>query len=301
VTTVPSGLARTAVELHGDRGSVWLRNLQRTLEEFSQHWSLSLMPPFESLTYSYVAPARLADGSDVVLKAGVPNAELTAEIEALKIFGGRGAVQLLAADAGRGVLLLERLSPGTQLSRLPDEEATSEAVRVMRLLWRPVPAANGFPAVADWAWGLGRLRRRFGGTGPLPRSLVERAERLFEGLLSSMGEPVLLHGDLHHMNILAARRRPWLAIDPKGVVGEPAYEVGALLRNPMPDILRRPRLGNVLRRRVDQLTEETGFDRDRILGWGVAQAVLAGWWSLEDHGHGWEPWISCAEALAELM
>jgi streptomycin 6-kinase len=62
------------------------------------------------------------------------------------------------------------------------------------------------------------------------------AESLFRELIASSESPVLLHGDLHHFNILSARRQPWLAIDPKGVAGEPAYEPGALLRNPNPEL-----------------------------------------------------------------
>ncbi len=159
---------------------------------------------------------------------------------------------------------------------------------------------HSFPSAAKWAAGLKRLRAHFGGgTGPFPAALVERAEALFAELLASMAEPVLLHGDLHHDNILSAERQSWLALDPKGVVGEPAYEVGALLRNPMPGIFSVPGLEQVLARRVDQLSDELGFDRQRIWGWGVAQAVLSAWWSYEDHGRGWAPMLALAERLAD--
>lgn len=140
-----------------------------------------------------------------------------------------------------------------------------------------------------------------GGTGPFPGVLVKTAETLFAELSGSMAEAVLLHGDLHYANILAAERRPWLALDPKGVVGEPAYEVGALLRNPRPQLLDESDPGRILDRRLDQLAEELGFDRARLLGWSLAQAVLSGWWSFEDHGHGWEFAIRCAELLAALQ
>jgi streptomycin 6-kinase len=260
------------------------------------------MPSFEPLSYNYVAPAIRADGTPVVLKIGVPNPELVTEIEALRLFNGGGVVRLLDADPDQGLLLLERLRPGTSLSRLTDDEqATSIAANLMRQMWRPVPSEHPFPTVAKWAVGLNRLREHFyGGCGPFPRDLVEMAEVRFGELIDPMSEPVLLHGDLHHDNILAAERQPWLALDPKGVIGEAAYEVGALLRNPMLDLLRQPRPRRVLARRVDQLAEELGFDRSRLLGWGTAQAVLAGWWSYEDHVHGWEPWLACAEFLAAL-
>jgi streptomycin 6-kinase len=298
---VPEGLARTVVELHGSEGAEWLKRLHATIEDYAERWALRVSAPFEPLSYNYVAPAVRADGTDAVLKAGVPGGELTTEIEALRVFGGRGSARLLEADPDRGVLLLERLRPGTPLTRLSDDEATTAAVEVMRQLWRPVPSQHAFPTINEWGAGFERLRARFGGPGPFPARLVETAEALFSDLVASMADPVLLHGDLHHWNILAAERQPWLAVDPKGVVGEPAYEVGALLRNPMPELLKEPHLGRTLGRRADQLAEELRLDRDRLVGWGVAQAVLAAWWSYEDRGHGWEPWIACAETLALLM
>jgi len=302
MNTVPDGFVRTIVELYGAAGIEWLSRLPSIIAECAQRWSLTVMPPFEPLSYNYVAPAVRADGTDVVLKVGVPNRELLTEIEALRLFDGHGIVQLLDADPDQGLLLLERLKPGTPLSSLADDErATSIAVQVMLQLWRPAPLEHPFPTVAKWAAGLKRMREHFGGgCGPFPSGLVEAAETLFTELIGSMGESVLLHGDLHHENILAAERQPWLALDPKGLVGEAAYEVGALLRNPMPQLLTEPQPERHLGRRVDQLAEELGFEGARLVGWGLAQAVLAAWWSYEDHGHGWESWIACAELFSGL-
>jgi streptomycin 6-kinase len=181
-----------------------------------------------------------------------------------------------------------------------DGQATSIAAAVMRGLWRPAPANHAFPTTADWFRGFARLRARSGGgTGPLPPRLFAHAEALFADLLAPQAEPVVLHGDLHHGNILTAQRQPWLAIDPKGLVGEPAYEVGALLFNPS-RLQADPEPGPILARRVDQLADELGLDRTRVRAWGVAQAVLSACWSLEDHGHGWEWAIRCTELLAAL-
>jgi streptomycin 6-kinase len=296
------GFCHTIVNLYADKGVEWLNRLPALVAECERRWSVTALAPLEDLSFNYVAPAVGADGRELILKLGVPNPELLTEIEALRLLDGRGCVQLLAADPAQGAMLLERLRPGTPLSSVGDDErATLIAAGVMRQLWRPVPAEHPFPTVARWAAGLGRLRARFDGdTGPLPRTLVERAEALFEELLASMAEPVLLHGDLHHDNILAAERQPWLAIDPKGIIGEPAYEVGALLRNPFPQLLDMPQPGRILARRVDQLTRELGFDRARIVGWGVAQAVLAAWWCLEDGYMSWEYFARCADLLAAL-
>jgi streptomycin 6-kinase len=296
---LPEQFVQTQHELYGDRGSTWLANMPALIAECERRWSLAVQAPFGGLSYNYVAPATTADGTAVVLKLGVPNPELTSEVEALRLYDGRGICRLIHSDTERGILVIERLQPGLMLSTLADDErATAIAAEVMRQLWRPVPPDHSFPTTAKWAKGLERLRAEFaGGTGPFPAKLVEQAERLYTELLASSAEPVLLHGDLHHFNILSAERQPWLAIDPKGVVGEPAYEIGALLRNPTDELMLDQR---VQARRVDQLAEALQLDRERILGWGIAQAVLSAWWMYEGHGHGWEPTVELAQLLNEL-
>ena len=302
MNTIPPDFARTMQEVYGAAGVEWLQQLPALLAECEQRWSLTVMPPYAPLSYNYVAPARLPDGRDIVLKVGFPSDELMSEMEALRLYDGHGIARLLDSDRERGVLLLERLNPGTMLSNLTDDvQATSIAAGVMLQLWRPVPPDHPFPTVGKWAAGLARLREHFGGTtGPLPSALVERAETLFAELLASMSEQVLLHGDLHYFNILAAEREPWLAIDPKGVVGEPAYEVGALMRNQLPQPLAGDHARRFLARRLDQLSEELGLDRKRLHGWTLAQAVLSAWWSFEDHGYRWEPAIALARLLSEV-
>jgi len=300
---LPEKFTRRITGTFGQEGEQWLRHLHTTLEDISQRWSLTLLPPFDNLSYNYVVPVLRLDGSEAVLKVGVPNVELVTEIEALRLMDGKGIVQLLESDRDLGAMLLEFLKPGQPLFEFEEDEvATTIAAQVMPTLWRLVPEEHPFPKVSDWIKGFQRLRDRFdGGTGPFPLDLVIMAEEVFDELLGSMSDPVLLHGDLHHWNILAAEREPWLAIDPKGVIGEPAYEVGAWLRNPFPHILRFENPQSAITRRVEQFSEVLGFDKKRLQGWGFAQAVLAGWWSYEDDGDDWDVWIELARILAELV
>jgi streptomycin 6-kinase len=285
-----------------DGGREWLNQLPQLIAACESRWGLTAHPPFANLSYNYVAPATLPDGTEIVLKLGVPREELSTEIEALCLYDGRAICRLLEADPEQGILLLERLQPGHMLTAVPDDdEATRIAAQVMRRLWRPLPAEHNFPSVPDWAEGLKRLRDEFdGGTGPFPARLVQMAESLYADLLATSAEPVLLHGDMHHFNILAAERESWLAIDPKGIVGEPAYEVGALIRNVLPDIHDTPNLERVLARRFDILAEMLELDRQRLWHWSIAQQVLSAWWTYEELGDGWQEVLALAEMLADL-
>jgi streptomycin 6-kinase len=297
--SVPEKLARTTIALRGAAGTEWLNRLPAVISRCEERWALKVGPPFPEPSYNWAAPALRADGTAAVLKLSFPNAEIRAEAEALRIFDGRGAVQLLEVDLDRGAMLLERCEPGTPLTTVQDDiEATSIAADVLGQLWRPMPPDHPFPLVSDWVRGLERLRHHFGGgAGPMPSALVERAEALFAELIPSQAEPALLHGDLHHFNVLAARRQPWLVIDPKGVVGEPAYDTGALLHNPA-ELLDTPHPVKVLERRIDQLAEQLSLDRSRVRGWGISQAVLAAYWGWEDSGRVWEEALVFAELLS---
>lgn len=145
----------------------------------------------------------------------------------------------------------------------------------------PLPTVEGWAAEA-----FRKLRDRYaGGTGPLPVDVVGRGEREHAELVASSAPPVVLHGDLHHDNVLRSGRG-WLAIDPHGVLGEPAYEVGALLRNPI-GVGARPGLRALLDRRVAILAEAYGVDaygvdEERVRAWGRAHNVVSLLWSNED-------------------
>lgn len=300
--TLPEAFTRRVAATFAPDGEAWLAALPGLVAACARRWGLAVGPPFPDLSYNYVAPATLPGGAPAVLKLGVPRDELATEIDALRHYGGDGAARLLDADEAAGAMLLERLAPGGTLVPLAgrdDEAATRAAAAVMARLWRPPPAAHRYPSVADWFAGLAGLRANFGGdTGPFPARLVERAEALAAGLLATQGPPVVLHGDLHHSNILDAGGR-WLAIDPKGVVGEPAYEAAAFLRNPLP-IARHPRLGALLERRIAVLADELGLERRRVHGWARAFAVLSAWWSYEDGDDETASDLAVAHALDRL-
>ncbi|MFN8403986.1 MAG: aminoglycoside phosphotransferase family protein [Anaerolineales bacterium] len=318
----PFDFTSTITNTFGVDGERFLAKLPALIDEASTRWGLTNVQPVENLSYNFVAYAEspspwgrgVRGEGDVILKLGIPREELTSEIAALRLFDGEGACKLIDADDERGFLLLERLQPGVMLSTLEDdEEATRIAAEVMKRIWRGLDTpfatnaqgysttshSNKFIQLSAWFDGLKRLRGIFnGGTGPLDAKLVERVERSTKYFFAENHMPVLMHGDFHHFNILSSERG-WLVIDPKGVIGPACYEVGPLMMNPWGRLPRGGRLKSRMKKRVDILREHLGFERERILEWSLAHAILSAWWGIEDNT-GWEYSMQFAEVIAAL-
>jgi len=280
-------LKKNIIAHYKDQGRAWLKNLPKFLNNIEKDLKIKIDKPFGHLSFHYTAPAITQRGEQCVFKCGLPNKELATEIAALQHYNSQGAIQLLDANAKQGWLLLERCQPGQRLASIEnDEKATRIAINVMQRLWKPIVTIAKFSTIDDWLTKLKPAK-------PIPNRLIDAAQQMSKDLLASQSEMVLLHGDLHHDNILSSQREPWLAIDPKGVIGEREYEIGALIRNPQTTILTK----SLLNRRFDIISESTGFDRQRLLHWSIIQAVLAANWSIEDQTAEYNQFIVIAEQL----
>lgn len=278
---LPVGFIQNIHASFGERGRVWLLHLPDLIEEASQRWGLLDIKPVLNLSYNFVAFARQA-GEEVVLKLGVPNRELTSEMQALKLFGGAGACRLLDCDEDKGFLLIERLKPGVMLAEMEDDEKrTHIAIDVMQGLWKPAPIeSQRFIRLTDWFGELKRVRPMFnGGTGPFPGEIFERVEAQLPELFDDE-DICLMHGDFHHYNILSSERG-WLVIDPKGVIGPAGYEIGPFMLNPWAKPMDRIQFKVQAERRVSILRERLGWERETIIGWALAHSVLSAYWDLE--------------------
>ncbi len=284
----------------GERGAQWLQDLPGLLHQAARQWQLSLGEPF-LLSYNYVCSASRANGQPVVLKIGVPNPELESEMAALQTWAGCGAVRLLEMDQENGMFLLEHLTPGKMLAEVEDDEqATEIAVTVMQKLWQPAPANDRFIRLSEWFSALQELRPHFGGgTGPFDGKWVQQVETRLPELLADPNPPILLHGDFHHYNVLQ-HDNDWLVIDPKGVVGPRGYEVGPLLTNPLGFANWRD-ARQTTQRRVAQLSEGLGMEKEIILNWAICHSLLSGWWDLAKDNSGTEYAAACAHIFMWLQ
>ena len=302
---IPPAFAQRVVNALGADGEAWLRDLPGTLRMLGHRWRLKLGPPF-ALSFNYVMEVRTRWGADEVLKIAPPwgDGELLREMHALRQYHGEGACQLLGANESVRAIVLERLQPGEMLTSVAaedDDQATRIGADVMRRLWRPaaeLPDPGLFKPLAEWFDRAFRLHRRaYGGPGPFPPAVLECAEKLVPELLASSPGDVLLHGDFHHYNVLSSERG-WLAIDPKGMVGDPGYEVGPFVLNP--DIGSTVKSRALLDRRLDIFADELQYDRRRLRDWAIAHAVLSACWSAEGGvGGSWQTTIAAAENLID--
>ena len=295
---LPTDFIQTIKSVFGESGKVFLENLPTLIEEASARWGLTDIQPVSNLSYNFVAFAKRGN-EYVILKIGIPNTELISEMTALKLFNGDGACQVLASDEERGSLLLERLQPGEMLSDLEDDdERTHIAADVMSKLWREVPTNNKFIQLSDWFEGLIKIRPHFnGGTGPFPKEILEQVESLLPELFADKNVK-LMHGDFHHFNILSSERG-WLVIDPKGVIGPVGYEIGPLMLNPWNSISDRVSFQVRAERRMSILSERLGWEREKIINWTTAHAVLSAWWDFQD-GMGWQYSMNCAKIFSGI-
>lgn len=201
-------------------------------------------------------------------------------METLKSYQGDHCVKLIDADMQHKALLLERAISGESLKYFfpnHDEFAVQCAIEVMKNLHacKPAPGDN-FPTIADWFSGLDSCN-----DADFAQKYIHKARDVVKNLLATQQQTVLLHGDLHHENILSSERG-WLAIDPKGVLGDPAYEVCAFIKNPIPDLLKQPNPTTIIAKRLSLFSQFLNVDQSRLRDWCYAQAVLDVCWSEHD-------------------
>ncbi|HEY8166410.1 MAG TPA: aminoglycoside phosphotransferase family protein [Gemmatimonadaceae bacterium] len=201
--------------------------------------------------------------------------------EVLAAFHGNGTVRVI--EQIEGAMLLERLTPGTPLVDMSiagrDEEATEILADVIKKMASVRRAPEWIPSAERW--GRAFADYRTSSDQQIPRTLIESAEPLYAELCATQKRTRLLHGDLQHYNVLFDENRGWLSVDPKGVIGEVEYELGASLRNPGENVLRFFSPATVIRR-LEIYESILGIDIARALRWAYAQAVLSLIWGVED-------------------
>ncbi len=277
-------------DIYGATGIAWIDELPHLLADLASKWNFEFLYPMPELTFNFVGAVKLqkprtSGHATAVLKLSPPGGPVMNEIHWLKYFKS-GVAEIYDDDEKLNAVLMEHLVPGKPLKTLvqmgDDDGATRVICHLIRQMIRELQvkveeSEKRFKHLSELAYTLPLLRGHF------DEKLLSKAESLFKVLTSDRKNDVLLHGDLHHDNILSSGPS-WKVIDPHGYIGDPTMEVGTMTRNPYDCFPRDRPIVKVIERRLNILTEELPFDPQKIRAWAFCVTVLAASWSLEGHG-----------------
>ena len=282
----PAEFVDKVQRMFGDRGRAWLPTLPDIITRCREKWGLAEGAPAPFMSMNWIEFTTAAAGDPVALKIGVPHDDLFTEMEALRAFEGNGAVHLVDADRELAAILMDRIIPGTMLWKLgDDEEQTRLAGAVMCELSVMVPARHRMPRLADQvAKAFARNRATPELVELMPEELMCCAEDLLRQMLEDEPCEVMLHGDLHHENILLDKHRGWLAIDPKGVIGPGPYQAARFLNNRIPDGTTTNTRAAMMRTRLHILGDLLGHSPSTLAAATFIDCILGTSWSFEDEG-----------------
>ncbi|MFJ6181688.1 aminoglycoside phosphotransferase family protein [Streptomyces sp. NPDC092295] len=274
---VPDTFTQTTLEREGEPGAAWLAELPGIVDALLERWECV---PDGDITHGgvgVIVPVRRRTGGTAVLKVSFPHPGNVHEPDAFAAWGGRGAVLLYERDDVDFAMLLERVHMSTLADVEDDDEIVTVAARISRRL--AVPAPPGLPRLRErtdaWEEQLREDAEELAHT--MPRHVVDAATATVREL-GGIQPDVLIHGDLHARNILRADREPWLAVDPKGYAGDPAYDGGTLLTSRALALLAADDLDKAAHRVLDIFAEAAELDRARVQRWAQFHAVQAAFW-----------------------
>lgn len=270
---------KNTISLYGARGKAWLEQIPEQVNVLAKQHQLSHLKPVDNLSYNYVLSG-FQQNVPIILKLGLDIDGLKREALALNAFSGFGSATVLAESDG--LLLLERAIPGVSLkSYFPQKEDDTINIvckLIIKLHQAPIPLNHSFPHIRDW---LSALDKHWA----LPLNYLERARQLRETLLNLKQKQVLLHGDLHHDNILQ-NGNDWIMIDPKGVIGPAVCEIWPFVFNP------QEMSKEFILNRIHLFSKILSIDKNLIISWCFVQSILSWIWDLEDNLKPNSSWLS---------
>ncbi|MER7248909.1 aminoglycoside phosphotransferase family protein [Kribbella sp. NPDC000426] len=274
---IPAAFAKATIDREGADGEAWLAELPGIVDDLLTQWDREPDGEAGHGQVGLVVPVR-----DAVIKVSFPHPGNVHEPDAFEAWDGEGAVKLYERDDARYAMLLERAHPTTLLEH--DEDVVTIAAELHRRL--TIPAPDGLPRMSQQAdtWE-DELRKDAAELDhALPPYVVDAALAVVDELGRDQPE-VLIHGDFHPRNILRADREPWLAVDPKGYVGDPAYDATTFLRTRAAHQLGADNLIGILEQELELFAETAELDPERIRRWAHLNMVQSAFWGRR-HGFG---------------
>lgn len=265
---------------YGEEGKTWLGNLPAHLEKLSAQWNFQMIHPVKDISYNFVAVVKLQSGL-AILKTAPSAARLIAEAEWLKAHK-KSVPIIFHIDKINNAYLMEKLEPGISLKYLVKEGNDEKATRIISQVILDLQSTDtlhqmNYQPISEHMASFSLLR------GHVDVKIVDRAKSIFKDLCANSSNDIILHGDLHHDNILQ-NGTSWSVIDPHGYVGDPCAEVGPMIFNPLGCFPKHLPMEKVIESRLNILAEMLPFDLERIKAWAFCLALRSAAWDIEGFG-----------------
>ena len=277
----------------GRKGEEWFEELPCIIGELESRWQVKVAEPFPGIEYNFVAKANCQDGGPVVVKISPPlvPVEIFGEAKYLRTRRGAGAVKLLAEERDLKAILLERALPGEALFEAfkhAPGECVRPAIEVLRTILRSPPSDMADVVTLDgWFSNFRRYKET-----DFPRDAAAKAFEIYERLSTQEGRTFYLHGDFHPGNIVSSDRAPFIAIDPKGIVGHLGYDIAVFLMNLYRWQKDDPNIEQFLDSAIFEFSEAFEFEPVELREWAFAHTVIGAWWNYEDMPEHYDPEVA---------
>jgi streptomycin 6-kinase len=282
--SIPGYFEEKVLRTFHDKGKAWLEELPGLLEEYTGRWQLTNCRVAENLSIQFICFAQSPKYGEVVLKTGVPHLEVFTGMDALELYSGRYVCRLYEMDREKGALLLERIIPGSLLREEPDFMIrTAAATGLVQKLPIHISGNHGFPTFEEQmikAFNRVRMENR---AGEEFISMLSVAQTLHERIKLLNRPMMLLHGDLHHENILKDASGEWKVIDPQRRIGPQCLESGRYLLNEWAWFNGRENIQRMTQC-IEAFAASLGETGETIASCAFLDCALAHCWSLEDGG-----------------
>ncbi|MCF7899913.1 aminoglycoside phosphotransferase family protein [Candidatus Babeliales bacterium] len=271
-----NNLKSNIISIYGDKGEEWLKNLPDIISQIASKHKLEQLTPSKVMNFNYIIFGH-QNSEPIVLKVSLDNVALSKEYDYLTAVSNQNNLKIIAHD--KDMIIMEQALPGTTLKeQFPknDKEATTILCSLIKKLHTAhIPKNHNFKNIKDILKVLDKDIN-------IPQHILLKARNLRDNLLAATTQEVLLHGDLHHENILK-HNNEWVAIDPKGFIGDPAFEVAGYLYNPIPDLVECNNAQEIIKERIKLCSELLQIPQQTIHDWMYVKIVLCWAWNLEDN------------------
>ncbi len=274
-------LKKNVINVWGQQGKLWLKQLPEIIQRLAKHWALSEIEVVCNLSYNYVAKVLQKNNTWVVLKISCDKNLIRSELHGLQYFSGHGVVTLIDMRLDENALLLEYADPGISLLEYSRADISS-SIDVYAEVIHQIASINikyqGFPHMREWTQAIDRMTNEY-----FNSDLINMARRMKNNLIASAQNEYVCHGDLHLENILQ-HHESWVAIDPKGVVGEKAFEASFFDLIDSHEYRDKANLNDKINNRVKKISTNLDIEFSRLLKWCFIRSMMSAQWYIEDQG-----------------